>query len=128
MKPENETCIAQLRVNFDLRVNKGRSRKHNLSKLSAWIRNRIRRKDNYTSTEIQEWSRLKREKRKRVFAALDCLDQQSPDWQVEVSAKRVTAMSLSAHPKTVYKTLRAEGYSEDEFEIEVEYYRKWGVL
>lgn len=128
MKPENETCIAQLRVNFDLRVNKGRSRKLNLSKLSAWIRNRIGKKDHYTATEIQEWSRVKREKRKRAFAALDCLAQQSPDWQVEESAKRVTAMNLSAHPKTVYKILRAEGYSEDEFEIEVEYYRKWGVL
>lgn len=96
MKPENETCVAQLRVIFDLR------------------------RDQYSSKDNSEQA--------RVLNALDCLATLNPDWEVEVSTKRVIAMNSRITPKLAYQVLRDGGYEEKEFRIEVEYTRKWGVL
>lgn len=94
MKPENEMCVAQLRVIFDLS------------------------RDQYSL----------KGKKARILNALDCLATLNSDWQVEVSTKRVIAMNSTITPKSVYQVLRHGGYEEEEFRIEVEYTRKWGVL
>lgn len=122
MHKDNETCIQRAKVLFTFFETGQRGTRHQ-SAFSLIIKNK-----NLNSDSLRQFSSFLNHRLERIAGMMDILMKSHDDWAVTGRRDQIVMETESWDFNEAVEALHRQGYTDDEYILEVEYTRKWGVL
>ncbi|MEB3100998.1 hypothetical protein [Ferviditalea candida] len=120
MKRENTVCVQKVKIGFDfLPEQRRRGETLPLHGISM---------QHVTSQSVRFFKDYLTERLERIAGMMELLASVHPGWTISGNKIKVVMETDSYDFNDALKLLRDHGYEDDEFSLQVEYERKWGML
>nr|WP_240985404.1 hypothetical protein [Acididesulfobacillus acetoxydans] len=121
MRPENETCIQKVQLDFpffsDCGWDQGTTPWQRLTKTRGLTPDTLRQGQKFIMWRLE-----------RIASMMEILLDMHEDWQLVGQKDRILMETVSLDFNRALQVLRQNGFSDQEFILTVEYLRKWGML